>query len=478
MPAVGLDLALDLFAVGHAGGGKLGLDAEAALQLGTEHVHLDVALAGDDHLVRLGIVDEVKGNVLFIQAGKTGGNLVVLALGLRGDGHGVAGFGHLDGGKLVFLLRVADRITGLPVHLADGDDVAAAGVLDLGGLLAADGVETAELVGGGGTQVAQGHIGGDGALHDLQEAVLAELVGNGLEHEGLGRGGGVDALGLDGGGDIVHHALEEGLGADVLHGRAGKHGNHAAVLHAGADTGDHIGFIQLHGLKELLHQLFRGAGGSFHQLHAQVLDMAGIGSRNGTLGALGAVGDVADIVDQVDDALAVGGRDGDGSNDAAVLGAQSLDNRKVVAVLLIALGNNKGRGQICRLQVLPRALGSDGNAVLGRAQDHAGLHRAQRAQHLADKVEIARAVQHVDLAAAKGNRGQGRGNRNLALDLFRVIVADRVPVGNLAETVHRAGDKKHAFRQAGLAAVPMPEEGDVANVLTFHVLLPLCRKYE
>jgi hypothetical protein len=24
----------------------------------------------------------------------------------------------------------------------------------------------------------------------------------------------------------------------------------------------------------------------------------------------------------------------------------------------------------------------------------------------------------------------------------------------------------------------MPEEGDVANVLTFHVLLPLCRKYE
>ena len=406
--AVGLNLALDFLAVCDAGRSKLGVNAEAALQLGAEHVDLDVALAGNNHLVGLGVVDQVEGNVFLVQPGKAAGDLVVLTLGLREDSHRVAGFRHLDPGKLFFLLRVADGVAGLPVHLADGNDVAAAGILDFGGLLAAHAVEAAELIGGGSAHVAQGQVGSDAALHDLDKAVLAELVRNRLEHEALYGSSRIDAFDVNRGGNIVHHALHKGFGADVLHGGACKHGNHAAILHTGTDTGDHIGFIQFHGVKELFHQFFGGAGCSLHQFHAQIFSMAGIGSRNRTLGALCAVGGVADVVHQVNDALAVGGGDGNRSNDAAVFCTQRVNNRKVIAVFLIALGNHKSGRQIGSLQILPAALGADGDPVLGRAENHTGFDCAQRAQHIADKVKVARAVQDVDLVPRIGDRSKGR----------------------------------------------------------------------
>ena len=376
-------------------------------------------------------------------------------------------------GSSDFVLRVADRIAGLPVHLADGDDVAAAGVFHFGGLLAADAVQTAELIGGGSAHVAQGHIGGDAALHDLYEAVLAELVGNGLEDKALGRSRGVDAVHLHGSRDIVHDTLQEGLGADVLHGGAGEHGNHAAVLHTGADSGDHVGLFQFHRLKELLHELFGGACGGLHEFHSQVLDMAGIGGGDRALGALGAVGHVADVVDQIDHALAVGGRDGNRGDDAAVLGTQRIHHREVIAVLFIALGDHERRREIGRLEVLPAALGADGNSVLGRAEDHTRFHRAKGTEDFADEVKISRAVQNIHFSASEGNRSQRGCDGDLALDFFRVIIAYRVPVAHLSKAVDSAGDKQHTLGKAGLSAVSVPEKGDVANVFTFHNMLPL-----
>ena len=130
-----------------------------------------------------GVVDEREGDVLLVQAGETGSDLVVLPLGLGADGHGVAGLCQLDGGQLDLVFRVADGVAGLPLHLADGHDVAAAGFLDLGVLLAAHGVHAAEPIGSAHAHVAQRQIGRDLAGEHLDEGVLAELVGNGLEHE-------------------------------------------------------------------------------------------------------------------------------------------------------------------------------------------------------------------------------------------------------------------------------------------------------
>ena len=420
-----------------------------------------------------GVVDQIEGHVLFVEAGQTAGDLVVLSLGLGGDGHGVAGLGHFDGRQLLVQLGIAHGVAGFPIHLAHGHDVAAAGVLDLHGLLAGDGVQTAQLIGAGGAQVTQGHVGADAAAHDLDDAVLAELVGNGLEHEGLGGAGGLDALYLGGAGNVVHNALQQGIGADVLHGGAGEDGDHAPILQTGLDARDHIGLVQLHGLEELLHQLLGGARGGLHQLHAQLFHAAGVGGGNGALAGLAALGEVGHVVHQVDDAAAVGAGDGHRGHDAAVLGAQGLHHGEVVAVLLVALGHHKQGGQLGGLQVFPGTLGAHGDAVLGGDQDGAGFHGPQGAEHFAHKVKVTRAVQHVDLRPTEVHRRETGGNGDLALDLFGVVVADGVAVADLAQTVGAAGDEEHALGKAGLAAVAVAQKADVANVFGFHVLLPL-----
>ena len=80
--AVCLDLALDLLAVCDAGGLEFGLDIVEVLELGAENADLDIACAGNDHLVSLGVVDESEGDVLLVELCKTRGDLVVLTLGL------------------------------------------------------------------------------------------------------------------------------------------------------------------------------------------------------------------------------------------------------------------------------------------------------------------------------------------------------------------------------------------------------------
>ena len=144
-------------------------------------------------------------------------------------------------------------------------------------------------------------------------------------------------------------------------------------------------------------------------------------------------------------------------------------------MLLVQLGDVENRGNASGLQILPAALCADGDAVLCRAEDNAGLDHADGGEHIAGKVKIAGAVEHIDLAAAEINGRDGGGDCDLALDLFSVIVADGVAVGDLAHTVDSAGAEQHAFGKAGLTAVAVTYEADVADVLGFvaHVLLPL-----
>ena len=91
------------------------------------------------------------------------------------------------------LTGVAQGIAGLDLfHLADGADVAAAQLLDLGGLLAPHDIQAAQLFRGAGAGVDHGHIRRDGAGEHLHEGVLAVLVGDGLEHKGRGHAAGGD----------------------------------------------------------------------------------------------------------------------------------------------------------------------------------------------------------------------------------------------------------------------------------------------
>lgn len=355
--------------------------------------------------------------------------------------------------------------------LADGNDIAAAGFLDLGGLLAADGVQTAELVGAGGTDIAKGHIGSDLAAHDLNEAVLAELVGNGLEYECESGCCGV----YIGSGDIVANCLQNCLGADVSHCCAADNGNDAAIFHAELDAGNDIGLAKLHLLKVLLHKLLGSACGGLHKSLTKLCYLVGICCGNGDLCCLAALGLVCNIVYQIDNAGAVGHGSDDGADDAAVLCLKVAEDLVEITVLLVELGDVEHCGDIGSLQILPAALSTDGNAVLCRAEDNAGICDTDCGEDIADKVEVPRAVKHIDLAAAEIDGCNCSRDSDLALDLFCVVVTDGVAVGHLALTVDSAGSEQHAFGKAGLAAVAVTYKANVTDVFGFvaHVLLPL-----
>ena len=475
--AVGLDLALDLLAVSDAGGLELGLDAEAALELGAQDVDLNIAGAGDDHLMGLGVVDEREGDVLLVQAGEAGSDLVVLALGLGADGHGVAGLCQLDGGQLNLVFRVADGVAGLPLHLADGHDVAAAGFLDLGVLLAAHGVHAAELIGAAHAHVAQRQIGCDLAGEHFDEGVLTELVGNGFEHERAHRAVRVDGeLAAVGRGDlsnrgrvghVIHNRLQHGLGADAATCSTAKHGEHGAVLQTLTQALDGVLLGEHHVLEVLLHELLVRTGGRLKECLAQRLDHVGVGGGDGDLRGLVALGLVSHVVHQVDDTGSVAHRRGHSADGAAVFLLQGGEDTGEIAVILIGLGDVEHAGHVGVLEVFPAALGADGDAVFRGAEDHAGLNGAQGAHHVARKIEKARAVEHVDLAAAEVDRRDAGRDRDLALDLFGIVIADGVAVGGLALTVDRTRHVQHALGERGLAAAAMAEQAHVTDILGF-----------
>ena len=418
------------------------------------------------------VVDEGKGDVFLVKSCKTAGDLVILALGLGGDSHGVAGIGHLERRKLDLVLGIADGIAGLPLHLADGNNVAAAGFLDLGGLLAADGVESAKLVGAGGADVAQRQVGGNLSGDDLYEAVLAELIGNGLENKAAN---GIGRLILRSG-DVVADSLKDSLGADVGHCRAADDGNDTALCKTCLEADNNLFVAKLHGVEEFFHELF-GNGCRLHELHAQLFNLVRIGCGNGYLCGLAALGLISGVMNEVDNAAAVGHGDHDRADGRTVLFLERGQDSVIVAVLFVYLRDVEHCGNAGRLKIFPASLRTDGNAVLGRAEDDAGLNNADSGENVADEVEIAGAVKNIDLAAAEAYGSDGSRDGNLALDLFSVIVADGIAVGDLAHTVDSAGRKQHAFGKAGLTAVAVTHEADVADVFCFvaHVLLPLLK---
>src|SRR5699024_4139942 len=97
VPAVDFDLFLDGLAVGALGGPQLGLYLDLAQALGADDAQVDVAHAGDDHFLGLGVGAEAEGGVLLVELGEAGGDLVLLALDLGVDGHGIAGLGVFHG---------------------------------------------------------------------------------------------------------------------------------------------------------------------------------------------------------------------------------------------------------------------------------------------------------------------------------------------------------------------------------------------
>ena len=434
----------------------------------------------------LGVVDHVEGGILLVELVEAGTQLLHLLLGLGGDGTAVAGLGIVHAVETHDVLGVAQGVAGLDlIHLADGADVAAADLLDLLALLTLHDVQAAQLLGVAGGGVIQGHVAGDLAADDLDHGILAVLIGNGLEYDG---GGG--AVGIEGHLDVVAVVILSGLGGHIgghghqvqdglhqhLHTQAGdggaaQHRADAAVADAQLQALGHILGGQLHGVEELLHQLLVGAGGGLHQLGTQGLHLVGHVGGDGAGSGLAALDLIGGVVQQVhnggDLLVAVDHGSHDGRDGLAELALQGVQAGLVVAVVLIGAVDEDHAGLLA--QHLPGALHTHGQAVLGGAHQHGALGGTDGGNSLAGEIKVAGSVHDVDADVLIFDRGKGQGNRDLALDLLGVVVADGVAVGGTAQTISPLGHEEHLLGQRRLAGATVTQQADVANVIGSHI---------
>ena len=432
----------------------------------------------------LGVVLHPEGGVLLVHPVQTLGHLVLLAAGLGGNGHRVVGLGEGDGSQGDDLSGVAQGVAGLDLlHLADGADVAAGELLDLLGLLAPHLIQTAQLLAAAGAGVHQGQVGGDVAGQDLDEGVLAVLVGHSLKDEGAGHAAGSHGellLGAVGGGSLahvalggvgkqVHNVVHEHQGAHGVDGGAAQHREQGQLPHALAQALDHLGVGEGLAAEVLVHHLLGGFGHGLLQGLVELGDHVHLVGGDVHFHPLVVLQLIGPLVEHVDEAGGVLVRvphgNHQGGNLVAVLLPQGVEGGVVVAVFLVGLGDIDKARHVPLLAVFPDFFKPHGNAVLGGADDDGGVSGPQGLHHLAGKIKGARGVQQVDLAALVLQGGHGGGNRNLPADLLGVIVADGVAVSAGTHALEGTGHEQQALGQGGLAAAAVAQKADVADVL-------------
>ena len=474
----------NLLTVGHAGSLQLGLHVEAALQLGYQHIHLDVAGGVEHHLVGLGVVDHGEGGILLVEAVQALSNLILLAAGLGGDGHGVVGLSEGDGGQGDDLTGITQGVACLDLlHLADSADVAAGELLDLFGLLAPHDVQASQLLVVAGAGVHQGQVGGDIAGENLDEGVLAVLVGDGLEHEGTGHAAGSDCelllgavgsnalthVALGGVGHQFHDVVHQHQGAHGVHRRAAQHGEQGQLTHALAQALDHLDIGEVLAGEELIHELLAGLGHGLLQSVVKLGDDVFLAFGDVDLDALAVLHLIGALVEHVDDAgdlliLVPDGHD-HGSDLVAEALTQGVEGGVVVGVFLIGLRDIDKTGHIPLFAVFPGLLQAHGDAVLGGADDDGGVGHGEGLHHFAGEVKSAGSIQHIDLTSLVLQRSHRGGDGDLTLDLLLIVIAYGISVGTLAHAVDGAGHIQQALDQSGLTASTVTQQADVADVL-------------
>ena len=368
-------------------------------------------------------------------------------------------------------------------HLADGADVAAGQLLDLGGLLAAHLVQTAQLFGVAGAGVDQGQVRGDLAGEDLDEGILAVLVGDGLEDVSRGHaaggddeffrfavlGGGLVVVALHGVGQQVHDVVHQHEGAHAVDGGAEEDGEHGQLPHALAQAADHLRVGEGLAAEILVHHLLGGLGDGLFQGLVELGDHIGLLGGDLDLDALVVLQLKGTLVQHVDEAggvlILVPHGNGQGSDLVAIALAQGVEGRVVIAVLLVGLGDIDEPGHVALLAVFPDLFKANGNAVLGGADNDGGVGGPQGLHDLTGEVERTGGVQDVDLTALVFQGGYRGRNGDLAANFFGVIIADGVAIGAGTHALDCTGHKQQALSQGSLPAAAVAHQTDVSDVL-------------
>ena len=466
-----------------------GVRAELALQLLAHDFKLQFALTADERFGGHRVFGDDHIRHFLAQARQTGENLVFLARFLGVYRQRNLRRGEVDAVILNDLADFAEAVAGGGVlQLAERADVTRAEHADRNLLLAAHHEDARRLFGLVRVRVEQRGRRGQHAGDDLNQGQLAhERVGDGLEHlrgEALahvrvadvhGFGLGVDAVigVLHRAGHVHGQLIHQRAHADAV--QAGNRGDrhNAALVNARGKAAQHVFLAQLALVEEFFHQFFAGARRRLVAGLARFFDQRFHFFRNRDLAAILAragEGLARQNVHHADEGRALADRQNRRDDAVAVGAAQIVEHLAVIDMFTIDLRNGDDARQTMLRGRVPCFFKAGGDARCGAQNDDRALHGVQRAGHFARKIEVTGNVNEVELLAVDFNRRHGRADGDMTLDLFGIVITDRVSILDTTLAVSHAGGIEHRLNQRRFAFRAVSQYSDVAYVL-HHVVL-------
>ena len=460
MTALGACRAANGLAIRNADRHALGRNLGAVLQAVEQHRNLRLAYRRDDGLTGLLIAIDAHGRIGLTRLLDKRVELLLVAAILGLDGNAVLRVGELERRRFD-LAGNGERVARLGRQLGRHDNVAGIGVADLGHVAAAHHIQVRQTVALARAGVDELKARLKRARQHLDKADATLLrVGQRLKHKRhrtvvIARD--LERIAVDERHLAVVGRRREVRG-DVVHQRVD-----ALLLNAIARKDRHKDALgdrlRQQALKLLLrqrlfafqvfhHQFIVGLG---HQLAEMVVSLLGLGTillGNLRLNGLGAVAVARLHAHQVDDAvkvltLAPGKSHGAQTRTKALL-QQLHGGRKTGLGTRQAVHEHRAR----QAQVLGRIPKLDSRrlrAGLSVNHEQSRLADAHRGKGVADKVGVARGIEHVDAGALPVDRRDGRRDGKRTLDLFGVIVERGLGAVVAAQTGGLAGKVEHGF---------------------------------
>ena len=458
--ALGTRRAADGLAIRNADRHALGHDLGAILQTVEQHRNLCLAHRRDDSLARLLVTIDAHGRISLASLLDKRVELLLVAAVLGLDGNAVLRVGKLKRRGLD-LAGNRERIARLGSQLRRYDDVAGISMPDLGHVAAAHHIQVSQTfaLARAGVDQLKARLKRTRQYLDKADAALLR-VGQRLKHKChrtviVTRD--LERITVDERHLAVVRWRREVRG-NVVHQRVD-----ALLLNAIARKDRHkdaLGdCLRQQALKLLLrqrllafqilhHQLVVGLG---HQLAQMVVGLLGLGTillGNLRLNGFGAVAVARLHAHQVDDAvriLALAPAQGHGAQSRTkALLQQFHGGRKA------GLGTRQAvyEHRACQAQVLggvPKLNRRRLRAGLGVDHKQSRLADAHRGKGVADKIGVARGIEHVDARALPVDRCNGRRDGKCTLDLFGVIVERGLGAVVAAQAGGLAGKVEHGL---------------------------------
>ena len=458
--ALGTRRATNGLAIRNADRHTLGRNLGAVLQTVEQHRNLRLAHRRDDGLAGFLVAVDAHGRIGLARLLDKRVELLLVTAVLGLDGDAVLRVGELERRRLD-LTGNGERVARLGRQFGRHDDIAGVGVTDLGHVAAAHHIQVSQTIALAGTRVDQLKTRLKRARQHLDKADAALLrIGQRLKHKrhrtvivtrNLKRIT-VDERHLA----VVGRRRE--VRGDVVHQRVD-----ALLLNAVARKDRHKDALgdrlRQQAFKLLLrqrllafqvfhHQLVVGLG---HQLAQMVMGFLGLGTillGNLRLNGFGAVAVARLHAHQVDDAvkvLALAPAQGHGAQACTKALLQQLHGgRKAGLGTRQAVYEHRAR-QAQVLRRIPKLNRRRLRAGLGVDHKQSRLADAHRGKGVADKIGVARGIEHVDAGALPVDRCDGRRDGKCTLDLFGVIVERGLGAVVAAQAGGLAGKVEHGL---------------------------------